>query len=686
MQSSRTISPGIAWTITGLSLAMIGAGVVIWVMGMVRAGSPIGLFSHQATVPVSGAVFALLGGLVLSRRPRHPIAWILTGLGLVSGVESLDLGILVYLSTNAPGRLIPAPAVVHWVAQWIYVPRGILPASLLLLLFPDGRLPSPRWAPVGWAAVFGGLGSMVTSALAPSSWEALGGIVQNPLAVSSPILDAAVGLAGGLGLLATIGSLASVIVRFNQSTGIERQQLKWLTYAIAVVIMMGAASVVFFAVIPDSRAAAELAFTLVNLSTILIAAAVAIAVLRYRLYNIDVIINRTLVYGTLTGVIVVLYVGIVGALGALFQARGSQLISLAATGLVAVLFQPIRDLLQRWVNRMLYGQRDEPYDVLAQLGRRMEGPSAPEAMLSSIAETVARTLKLPYVAIALPEEDGDRIASESGRPTGEQLRLPLKYQGARVGQLICAPRGPREPFTEAEITLLRDIANQAAVAVHALKLGAALQRSRERLVSAREEERRRLRRDLHDGLGPQLAGLGLKLDAARNQLQEDPRLADAILLQLRWEVQDAIADIRRLVYNLRPPALDELGLIPALRASAVAQLSPAGPRIVVEGPEVTPSLPAAVEVAAFRIAQEAVTNVARHARAQHCTVRLQVENGLELEVLDDGAGLPQPLQAGVGLNSMQERAAELGGWFRIEGRPEGGTRVVAQIPFSSGAA
>jgi two-component system NarL family sensor kinase len=177
----------------------------------------------------------------------------------------------------------------------------------------------------------------------------------------------------------------------------------------------------------------------------------------------------------------------------------------------------------------------------------------------------------------------------------------------------------------------------------------------------------------------------LKLDAARNHLPGEPEVAEAILLELRRQVQDAISDIRRLVYNLRPPALDELGLLPALRASAEAQTPSGAPRVTVEGPSALTNLPAAVEVAAYRIAQEAVTNIARHAQASHCMLRLRLNDGLELEIADDGIGLPADMRVGVGLSSMRERTDELGGTFLIESPPEGGTRVIAHFPLTSHA-
>ncbi|HET9492649.1 MAG TPA: GAF domain-containing sensor histidine kinase [Chloroflexia bacterium] len=412
----------------------------------------------------------------------------------------------------------------------------------------------------------------------------------------------------------------------------------------------------------------------------IVAVAVGIAILRYRLYNIDLLINRTLVYGALTAGVVAAYVLLVGSLSVLFQSSGNFVLALIATGLAALLVQPLRERLQRRVNRLMYGERDDPYAVLSNLSQQLKTTLAPTAVLPSITEAIARTLKLPYVALALKQDNRLEIAAAYGLPSGAPLQLPLVYQAETVGQLYVAPRAPGEPFTPAERRLLEDIALQAGIAAHAVRLTVDLQRARERLVTAREEERRRLRRDLHDGLGPQLASMTLTVAATRELLHHDAGAADVLLQELAGHTQAAIADIRRLVYALRPPALDDLGLVPALREQA-ANYSQHGLQITIDAPDQLPPLPAAVEVAAYRIVQEALTNVVRHARAKTCTVRLTLNDGLDVEVRDDGAGLPAGSRAGVGLTSMRERTSELGGTFQIESVPGGGTSIRARLPL-----
>jgi signal transduction histidine kinase len=420
--------------------------------------------------------------------------------------------------------------------------------------------------------------------------------------------------------------------------------------------------------------------TALTLAFLFVPVTLGLAILRYRLWDIDLVINRALVYGALTGSLTVLYIAIVGGMGSLIQARGSLLLSLLAAGLVAVLFAPLRGRLQASVNRLMYGERDDPYRVLTRVGERVGAALAPEAALQAIAETLAHAMKSPYVAITLRQADTITPGVSHGTPGGELLCLPLEYQGETVGELLVAPRGPREEFSPADRHLLGDLARQIGPAAHAVRLTAELQRSRERLVLAREEERRRLRRDLHDGLGPVLASLFQRLDSAAGLVERDPKAAVALLGGLREQVKVTLGDIRRLVYALRPPALDEFGLVAAIREHAAQHEAADGLRVLVTAPDALPPLPAAVEVAAFRIALEALTNVVRHAHARTCHIRLELTDALQLEISDDGTGLPDSLRTGVGLTSMRERAAELGGQCRIEPDPAGGTRVCARLP------
>jgi signal transduction histidine kinase len=402
-------------------------------------------------------------------------------------------------------------------------------------------------------------------------------------------------------------------------------------------------------------------------------------VLRYRLWELDLLINRSIVYGTLLTVIGTVYVMSVGLLGVMVQERSNWLLAVLATGLTAILFQPMRQRMQLAVNRLLYGQRDEPVTVLEQLSQRLAQTTTPDAMLSSLVETVAQTLKLPYVALVTI--DGETTAASAGNPAEPVENLPLYYQGEVVGQLRLALRRAGEAFALHEVRLLQEIARRAGATVHAAQLSADLQQSRQQLVTAREEERRRLRRQLHDGLGPQLATFSLKIDAARNLLRRDPDQAEQLLNETKNQTQAALSDLRRIVYELRPPALDQLGLLSALQEYAAAVN---GLQVVIHASQQLSPLSAAVEVAAYRIVVEAITNVVHHAQATKCRVEIALDEQdpkfLHLSIADNGVGLPANLRAGVGILSMRERAAELGGKFEIQRQQNGGTTIYVVLP------
>jgi signal transduction histidine kinase len=591
--------------------------------------------------------------------------------------------LLVLLGTNFSPAVYVLPLVVGLTS-----PLGILctvmPAlvfiafALFCALFPNGRfVPGwTSWVMLAFLAFQVPLG-------APSNW--LFSVVHWPA-----LLFAAVILGLTLPLV-----LAQLYRHRFISTALERQQTKWIVFGMTLGFLADLGNLLPPFVVPALRqpGPAQTLFMIFSESTLvlflLVPLAIGFAVLRYRLWDIDLIINRTLVYGLLTASVIGLYLLVVVGLGTLFSALGNLLLSLLATGLVAVLFQPLRERLQRAVNHLMFGERDDPYRLLSRLGSRLEATVSADSVLPAIVETVAQALKLPYAAITWQQgaAAGEPVVAASyGSATANQslVRVPLVYRKAQVGELLLAPRDPTENLTPADRRLLQDLAGQLGVAVHAVRLTSDLQRSRERLVSAREEERRRLRRDLHDGLGPRLAGLLLKLETARNRLAHDS-LAETLLSDLITSTQEAVADIRRLVYALRPPALDALGLLPALQEQ-VLQYSDQGPyeiHISLEAPEYLPPLSAAVEVAIYRIAQEALTNVVRHSSASRCAVRLALveqTSSLDLTIEDNGRGLAPAGSAGVGLASMRERAEELGGTFEVKRPPAGGTCLHVQLP------
>ncbi len=465
------------------------------------------------------------------------------------------------------------------------------------------------------------------------------------------------------------------------SNSVQRQQIKWVMFGMIIfVVGDGGPGAILYQMFRYSSIILALVFmTGIYLCSICLPISIWIAISRNRLWDIDRILNRTLVYGLLTACVVGMYIVVVSGLSLLFQVQSNLIISLVATGLVAVLFQPIRERLQRRVNRLIYGERDDPSAVLSRLGKSIETALIPEAILPTLVQTIAQTLKLPYVAMMLRHGQEQRPAVSYGKLQEECVRFPLMYQSEQVGELILAQRAPDEPLTPTDLRLFDDVARQAGVVAHAVQLTFDLQRSRERLVTTREEERRRLRRDLHDGLGPTLAGLSLKLGAVRNLLAPGQERIDSLMAELSNEIEQAVSDIRRIVYDLRPPSLDELGLIGAIRSCAVHYQMHL--QVVVEVPESLPALPAAVEVATYHIVQEALNNVARHAQAHSCSVSLSLNNGLWIEVTDDGIGLVGERHIGVGLLAMRERASELGGTCIIESLSSRGTHIQAYLPL-----
>lgn len=621
-------------------------------------------------------VYSIAGALIARRQPQNPIGWIFM---LISADYSLTA-----LADAYAGHHLPGWAAAAWLQTWTFYLSYPVGLSLLLMLFPSGRLLSRRWRPLLGLAFLAAATrvAMALLSIGPVHGHFSGSalLAANPtgfLPVSWET-NAAVVASWLLSLLALAGAAAALLTRLVASRAEERQQLKWLAVVAGMIVPAFAAhfliQLVWGNTVPDFGSLLFHAMQVFGLPV-----ATAIAIFKYRLYEIDFLINRAFVYGVLTIAVVGFYVAVVGALGFFLRERASLLPSLLATGVIALAFAPLRVRVQAAVDRLLYGVRRDPYEVLADLGRQLEATSADTPLLGAVACTVARALRLEYVAIHISAAGSDPVQAEHGTKVGDLIPIPLVYQGEMTGQLVVAIGPQRLELSPTDKRLLADLTRQAAAAAHSVLLTRELQRSRERMVSALEEERRRLRRDLHDGLGPALAAQTLKAGSARALFARDPQRAKALLEELEVDAQTAIADVRRLVYNLRPPVLDELGLAGAIRRTAAAHAR--SMRMTVQMPARLPPLPAAVELAAYRIAQEALTNVTRHARARRCRVRLTITDDLTLEVTDNGIGLGAAAALGVGLRSIRERAAELGGMSSIGPGRANGTRVFVQLPL-----
>ncbi len=635
---------------------------------------------------LTGPSIILFSMLLLWRVPNNVVGGFLLLLGMteVGAQFAFDFGPPIFSSGVFALYILFATGI------------GAPSISYLLFNFPTGTVYRPHWsALIKGAAIVKFLGVAAEIVASPRQ-VGFFALPVNPffvplLASYQPFIAVTIGVRGILLPLMTLAGLVSLGLRYRGAALRERQQIKWIIWAPAVMLLGGLVTLLLL-VSRVQWAWPYGALVFFTTAQFILLASLTIAILRYHLFDIDRLINRTLVYVALSVIVIAVYGLLVSAFSLLFQTSGNYWVSLVATALIAIWFQHARNHVQAGVNRLLYGERDAPYAALSRLGQRLETTLAPDAVLPAIVETVAQSLQLPYVAIELTTGDSERknrvaFPAWSVLTPPELVRLPLTYQNETVGQLVLAPRSPGESLTSADQRLLADFARQAGIAAHAVQLTKDLQRSRERLVTAREEERRRIRRDLHDGLGPALAAQVLKIGAARERMGHDPAGADRLLAELERDIEAALADIRRLVYDLRPPALDQLGLLMAIRQTAAEYSAPSLVEqklsICVDAVEPRPPLPAAIEVAAFRIAQEALTNVVHHAHARKCRVQIRMSsrNEFVMEITDDGRGLPEGYRAGVGLTSMRERASELGGTCLVERQESGGTRVRIELPL-----
>jgi len=569
-REQRVEIAGLAWWTWLTAMLLTAAGVAFFWLNRSNPDQGAGFIAGQVVFAVACAT---VGGLVTTRRPEHPLGWLFSAGAVLTGAGIVASGWASYALGTSPGSLPGGKAAVF--GALLVLPSLVLPVLFGTLLFPAGRLPSRRWRPVAWAAAAGLVLALAATALMPGPIEPYG-VPDNPLGIEAAksVLEPLRAVAFMLLTATGAAALGSLVVRLRRASGVERQQLKWFSFAAALAAV---ALTLAEALSYDFLIAVQL------VAVPLLPAAVGVGILRYRLWDIDVILRRSLVYAALTACVVGTYVAIVSLLGAVLRRDSDLLASLLATGFVAVLFHPLRDRLQRGVNRVLYGERDDPYAVISRVGQRLEDTLAPEAVLPAVAETVAHALRLSSVSVEL----------------------------RRNGRL--------EP-------------------------------------------------------------VAMQLDAARDRVASDPSAAQALLAKVGEQARAAVADIRSLAYDLRPPALDELGLVRALEQRATAVSDRKGVAVTVSVVGERRELGAAVEVAAFRIAAEAVANVVRHAQARTCAVLLSFGSSLELEVTDDGRGLGSGFRAGVGISSMRERAAELGGSFSIEAVEDGGTRVLASLP------
>jgi signal transduction histidine kinase len=615
-------------------------------------------------------VFILaVGGLALAlyvRRPDEPaISALLVGAaGIFGSTLAVVAGLpILALATGGPllwlFHLCTAGA---FLAGW----GGVL--AMALLLVPDHPWLRRARQSVLFAAYAGPPGVLGLWVL---------GVV---LTVSTTTGRFALVAVGGSAVLAATQLMAIVIGLVGYRSGARevRSRLRWLALGAITSVGLGLAAWVLPELVTGAQFLPGGAIGLAGLPFVV---GLAVALRRHQLFDIERLVNRSLVYGIVLAVLVAVYAGLVALLAVALDLSDAVAAALAAA-VAALALTPLRGLASRTVNRLMYGHRDDPARVLNDLGTRLQSVLLPGDVLPAAVEAVADSLRVPYVAVDLADGAGAfRLAAEHGRVVGSEHVTPLVHHGETVGRLRVSGRGRDDPLDATDLALIDALASQVGPAVQAVRLHEDLVRSRAAVVASREDERRRLRRDLHDGLGPSLAAIRLKAGlAARSAPAGSP--TRTLLDEIGSEVESSIADVRRVVDALRPPALDELGLVGAVRARAASLNGEI--EIAVTGPEKPTALPAAVETAAYRIAVEALTNAARHSQARRCEVVVEVSPAeVRVEVADDGIGLDPARPPHVGLWSMHERAAEVGGRCAVTARAGGGTVVRATLPLGT---
>ena len=659
-----------AGTAPALLLATLGA-VALGVAFEFLSGAGRIVNPFLPVIVATTLLDAVLGYLIARRYAGHPVARVLQVAGLLGAVVVLAGG---HANAALFGPLPDGGAAwTLWLSRWLWVPATSVAALGLLLLFPDGRLPSPRWRP---AAAFAAVGpallalDFATLPFGVTVWQPVP--VENPFAVVPPdvtaVLEAVAYPAWVAG--AAMGA-AAVVVRRHRAGPDERPRFA---------LVLGPAVLLPIALLASWLTPVGGVAEMV--AVIALAVTVTVSMLRHRMFDLDVVVNRAAVHGLLVLSLAGAYVTVVALVSEAIGGDAAWQAGAVAAVVVAALTGPLLTRLRTGVDRLMYGERGRPDAVAGRLAVATSGGSsgtgpAGVPVLGAAAEALRVALRVPWVRV---EVGSDRGAAGEPRTAGHDVDIVLR--GERLGRLSVGARWDGERRTGADDRALDAAARQLAVTAEAYLLARRLAEARERLVGAREDERRRIRRDLHDGLGPALAGITAGLEGLEEMGRTDPGAAAAVLPELRAQARAAVGDVRRLVDGLRPPALDELGLAGALREELRRLGQATGVRCTLDAPDRLPPLPAAVEVAALRVALEATTNAVRHASPSSCTVGLAIDDRwLTVQVDDDGTGLPADPVPGVGLSSMRERAEEVGGTLTVGEREGGGTGVRAVLPL-----
>jgi signal transduction histidine kinase len=631
---------------------------------------------------------APVGALIISRRPRHPIGWIMLAIGLVSALEGLfgegarqlyapkpELGAAFFLFSN-------------WLSRVVLVLYGIL-----LLLFPDGRLPSRRWRPVVIVGVLAMTASSALDVITPGPLADYAMVTQprNPFGIPLPDLAGHI-----LGLTFFIGmfgflllSIVSVGLRFRRADPELRLQLKWFALAGSLLVATEVGANVFIPAgswPPPAVGLAEL------IAAGAVAVAIAIAILRHRLFDIDLVISRTVAYSALAGVITAFYIAVVAGVGGLLAAGSESRLVLAvvATAFVAVAFQPLRTRLERLANRLVYGVRAVPYEVLADFTSRLDGEQSSLQLLPVMARMLAQGTGSDAATVWLHENGRDVAAGsfpehQDVAPDTATRSILLQHAGAILG-LLTVVRRSGEALSPTEERLMDGLASQAGLVLHSAGLQDELSRrmielrqSRHRLVAAQDEARRRLERDLHDGAQQNLVSLRMKLGLAASLAHDKPGSVEPLLQEMQSELGDALESLRNLARGVYPPLLEAEGLRAALRARA--RQVPISIDVQC-GPE---RYPRELEGAVYFCCSEALQNLSKHSRATRGSLRVWCEERrLCFEVGDNGRGLDAAgARSGSGLQNIRDRLDVLGGSADVNSAPGSGARVTGWVPLST---
>ena len=697
----------VAWPVTGLTVLVLVAALVL--VGLDAGRMAAGRIAIYGVLAVAVVVYAGTGRLIASRLPGNPIGWLLCLVGLALAAAMFTEQYALHGLGVAPGSL-PGARLAGWLSGAMFV-LTFTPLFFLVLLFPDGRLPSRRWRPLLWAmfVVVAGLaaqllqaGTTVTGG-ASNALEAAGVTYPNPLGVfpRHGWFSSLLGVIFAPGLVVGALTVASVFMR-RRGAGTElRQQLAWLGYVGALLAVVVAVFVPYGVITHgqvDPVIGALFWSFLIVVPVIGVPLACAVAVLKYRLYDLDVVVRKTVVAGLVAAAFTAIYALVVVAVGAATGRPGSSALTFAAAALAAVALQPLRARAGLLADRLVYGRRASPYEVLSEFAGRIVGAYSTEEVLPRMARMLAEATGAERAEVWLRSRGAERLEAAwpsaaatadppegpaaAARPGDPSRAFAVEHMGERLGALrvTCSPR---EPLTPGGERLVRDVAAQAGLVLRNVGLIEDLRASRQRLVTAADEARRGLERNLHDGAQQQLVALRISLGLARQVMASSPAEAADLLSQTERQAKDALAELRDLAHGIYPPLLADLGLPAALGAQARKAAVP----VTVQAPEVG-RYSQDVEAAVYFCVLEALQNVAKYAQASAARVTLCHDSQcLAFTVEDDGTGFDQATTPmGSGLQGIADRLAALGGTLDIASVPGQGTRVIGRVPAAAGDA